>query len=175
VVTQVIDPIRLIETHVQSSLAEVETLTSRSLQIGKVVDAISEIAGQTNLLALKAALEAARAGEVGHGFAVVADEVRKLAEQSANSAYEIGGILNQITTGITAVHDSIGEVAQETHRGTEFSQMAGEALQTIDDITHDIPSSVTSIVGATHQQVAAPKPCANRWIPSPKQALPPIR
>jgi methyl-accepting chemotaxis protein len=155
VVTHVIDSIRLIETRVQSSLAEVETLTAHSLQIGKVVDTISEIAGQTNLLALNAAIEAARAGEVGRGFAVVADEVRKLAEQSANSASEIGGILNQITSGVTAVHASIDEVVEETHRGTEFSQTAGEALQAIDDITRDISSSVTSIVGATHQQVAA--------------------
>jgi methyl-accepting chemotaxis protein len=155
VVTQVIDSIHAIETRVQSSLTEVETLTAHSLQIGKVVDTISEIAGQTNLLALNAAIEAARAGEVGRGFAVVADEVRKLAEQSAKSAHEIGGILNLITSGVTAVHASIDEVVEETHRGTEFSQTAGKALQAIDDITHDISSSVTSIVGTTQQQVAA--------------------
>jgi methyl-accepting chemotaxis protein len=61
-----------------------------------------------------------------------------LAEQSANSASEISGILNQITTGVTAVRASIGEVVEETHRGTKFSQTAGEALQAIDDVSHFI-------------------------------------
>jgi methyl-accepting chemotaxis protein len=155
VVGNVIDSIHQIEIRVESTLNEVETLTSHSQQIGKVVDTIGAIAGQTNLLALNAAIEAARAGEVGRGFAVVADEVRKLAEQSAQSANEINGILNMITTGVTAVRTSIDEVVLETQRGTEFSNTAGKALQAIDDITRDIVASVTAIAEATREQVSA--------------------
>ncbi|MDR1888256.1 MAG: methyl-accepting chemotaxis protein [Zoogloeaceae bacterium] len=155
VVGNVIDSIHLIETRVESTLNEVETLTGHSRQIGKVVETIGAIAAQTNLLALNAAIEAARAGEVGRGFAVVADEVRKLAEQSAQSANEINGILNLVTTGVTAVRAAIDEVVHETQRGTEFSNTAGAALQAIDDITRDIAASVTSIAEATRQQVSA--------------------
>ncbi|MDR2365360.1 MAG: methyl-accepting chemotaxis protein [Zoogloeaceae bacterium] len=155
VVGQVIHSIQAIETRVQSSLSEVETLTEHSRQIEKVVATISTIAGQTNLLALNAAIEAARAGEVGRGFAVVADEVRKLAEQSAHSADEIGSILGQVTTGVTAVRAAISEVVNETRNGTEFSGVAGVALEAIDSITRDIASAVTSIAEATRQQVAA--------------------
>ncbi|MDR2625458.1 MAG: methyl-accepting chemotaxis protein [Zoogloeaceae bacterium] len=155
VVHNVIHSIQAIETRVQSSLSEVETLTEHSRQIEKVVATISAIAGQTNLLALNAAIEAARAGEVGRGFAVVADEVRKLAEQSAHSANEIGDILSHVTTGVTAVRASISEVVNETQNGTEFSSAAGVALEAIEDITHDIARAVTSIAEATRQQVAA--------------------
>ncbi|MCL2524500.1 MAG: methyl-accepting chemotaxis protein [Betaproteobacteria bacterium] len=157
VVDKVIDSIRTIEERVQSSLAEVETLTSYSRQIEKVVATIGQIAGQTNLLALNAAIEAARAGEVGRGFAVVADEVRDLAEQSAGSAREIGDILGHVTTGVAAVRASIGEVVAETCKGTDSSSAAGKALGEIDGITRDIAGAVTSIADVIQQQVAAAK------------------
>jgi methyl-accepting chemotaxis protein len=155
VVDNVIASIRQIQASVQSSLHEVETLTNHSQQIGKVVTTISAIAGQTNLLALNAAIEAARAGEVGRGFAVVADEVRKLAEQSAQSASEIGNILNLVTQGVASVHSAIDAVVDETRRGTEFSVVAGEALVAIDAITRNIVDSATSVTQTIRQQVTA--------------------
>jgi len=155
VVHEVIDSIRVIENRVQSSLSEVETLSAYSYKIEEVVATISAIAGQTNLLALNAAIEAARAGEAGRGFAVVADEVRKLAEQSARSANEIDGILSQITSGVVAVQSSIGEVVGETRKSTEFSGTAGSALEEIESITRNIAGTVTSIANITRQQATA--------------------
>ncbi|MCL2829612.1 MAG: methyl-accepting chemotaxis protein [Betaproteobacteria bacterium] len=155
VVDDVIDSIRVIENRVQSSLSEVKTLSDHSQQIEKVVTTISAIAGQTNLLALNAAIEAARAGEVGRSFAVVADEVRKLAEQSAQSANEIGEILGHVTSGVTAVQASIAEVVVETRKTTESSGAAGAALEEIENITHSIADAVTSIADATQRQSEA--------------------
>ncbi len=170
VVHDVIDSIRVIENRVQSSLSEVETLTAHSHKIEKVVATIGAIAGQTNLLALNAAIEAARAGEVGRGFAVVADEVRKLAEQSAHSANEIGEILGHVTSGVTAVQASIGEVVDETRKSTESSGAAGSALEEIENITRAIADAITSVADATRQQSAAAQSVAHQVTASAQAA-----
>ncbi|MDR1228866.1 MAG: methyl-accepting chemotaxis protein, partial [Azoarcus sp.] len=101
------------------------------------------------------AIEAARAGEVGRGFAVVADEVRKLAEQSANSADEIGKILSEITVGVDAVRTAIGAVVEETQRGAQASGYAGEALDNIENITHSLVENVNTIAESTTEQASA--------------------
>ncbi|MDR3213850.1 MAG: methyl-accepting chemotaxis protein [Azoarcus sp.] len=155
VVHGVIDSIHAVENRVQSSLSEVERLTVHSRKIKTVVSSIGAIAGQTNLLALNAAIEAARAGEVGRGFAVVADEVRKLAEQSANSADEIGKILSEITMGVDAVRASIGTVVEETRRGAQESGTAGEALDDIETITRSLVDNVNSIAESATEQASA--------------------
>ena len=155
VVLELVDSIHRIETHVRASLTEVDSLAGHSHKIEAVVATIAAIAGQTNLLALNAAIEAARAGEVGRGFAVVADEVRKLAEQSAHSASEIGTILGRVTSGVSAVQSSIGEVFEETSKGSESSTVAGEALAEIEHMTREIAITVTSIAEATRKQSAA--------------------
>ncbi len=170
VVHDVIDSIQVIENRVQSSLSEVETLTAHSHKIEKVVATIGAIAGQTNLLALNAAIEAARAGEVGRGFAVVADEVRKLAEQSAHSANEIGEILGHVTSGVTAVQASIGEVVDETRKSTESSGAAGSALEEIENITRAIADAITSVADATRQQSAATQSVAHQVTASAQAA-----
>ena len=162
VVLDVVESMKVIESRVQSSLAEVQALTEHSRQIEAVVATIGAIAGQTNLLALNAAIEAARAGEVGRGFAVVADEVRKLAEQSAHSANEIGGILGRVTSGVGAVASSIGEVVNETSRGTHSSQAAGAALEEIETITRDITATITTIADATREQATATQAMAKQ-------------
>lgn len=155
VVLDVIDSMRDIEYRANSSLSEVEGLVTHSRKIETVVASIGQIASQTNLLALNAAIEAARAGEVGRGFAVVADEVRKLAEQSAQSASEIGLILGQVTSGVTVVQAAISEVVGETRKGAESSTVAGAALEEIESMTHDVASAIAIITEATHEQATA--------------------
>jgi methyl-accepting chemotaxis protein len=155
VVHGVIDSIHAVEVRVQSTLAEVEQLTGNSRKIETVVASIGAIAGQTNLLALNAAIEAARAGEVGRGFAVVADEVRKLAEQSANSADEIGKILSEITIGVDAVRAAIATVVNETQNGAEASGAAGEALDSIEEITRALVDNVSTIAESATEQASA--------------------
>jgi methyl-accepting chemotaxis protein len=162
VVHGVIDSIHAVKARVQSSLTEVERLTEHSRKIETVVASIGAIAGQTNLLALNAAIEAARAGEVGRGFAVVADEVRKLAEQSANSADEIGKILSEITVGVDGVRTAIGAVVEETRRGAQASDSAGEALDDIDDITHSLVENVNTIAESSAEQASAAQSMAEQ-------------
>ncbi len=127
-----VDNMGTINSTVQTISSVIESLGAQSQKIGTIVDTIAAISDQTNLLALNAAIEAARAGEHGRGFAVVADEVRKLAEQSQGAAAEIAQLIVAIQhdteNAVTAMHDGVGQV-------TGGTQAVGDAGKSFTDIS----------------------------------------
>jgi methyl-accepting chemotaxis protein len=125
---QAIDGIR---TKVGASAERVREMGKRSAQIGAIVETIDDIAAQTNLLALNAAIEAARAGEQGKGFAVVADEVRKLAERSSAATKEIGELVHSIQAVVQEAVQSMDEGLKEIDHGVERAGDAGQALNSV--------------------------------------------
>jgi hemerythrin-like metal-binding protein len=154
VVTKSISVMHRIAERVQSSAKTVENLGRRSDEIGAIVGTIEDIADQTNLLALNAAIEAARAGEQGRGFAVVADEVRALAERTTKATREIGQMIKAIQqetkTAVTAMEEGVSEVEQ----GTEEATRSGEALRNIQDEINSLHMQVQQIATAAEEQTA---------------------
>ena len=120
-----------IRTKVGLSASKVAEMGNRSEEIGAIVETIEDIASQTNLLALNAAIEAARAGEQGKGFAVVADEVRKLAERSSLSTKEIAGLIKGIQKTVSEAVSAMQESASEVEAGVVRANSAGEVLNNI--------------------------------------------
>ncbi|MCL5266270.1 MAG: methyl-accepting chemotaxis protein [Chloroflexi bacterium] len=123
----------------------VKELGEHSDQIGKIVETIDDIAEQTNLLALNAAIEAARAGEHGKGFAVVADEVRKLAERAGKATREITQIIQTVQKGTSEAVTAMGEAAKEVEVGSKLSAEAGQALQDILQAVQDSSEQMQGI------------------------------
>lgn len=127
----------------------VKGLGQRSHDIGNIIEMISAIAAQTNLLALNAAIEAARAGEHGKGFAVVADEVRKLAEQSANSTLQISELISQIQEETTHVVQTMSIVTEEVKEGMEVVTHSGDTFneihQSVDQVTKQMNEVAVAI------------------------------
>jgi methyl-accepting chemotaxis protein len=143
-----------IEGTVMESSKIMKALGDRSTQIGEIVTVINDIADQTNLLALNAAIEAARAGEQGRGFAVVADEVRKLAERSAKATAEIGSMIKTIQKDVDGAVSSMDGVKQQVGAEVQFSIQAGDSLHTIVRSVSDLHSMVQQIATATEEMSA---------------------
>lgn len=144
----------LIRESVNDSSKVVNQLGIRSQEIGQIVDVITDISMQTNLLALNAAIEAARAGEHGKGFAVVADEVRKLAEQSRQSAEQIAEIIQQVQGETRSAVTSMEKGSREVEHGTVIMQEAGEAFRNIMNAVQQVAYQMQEVSAASEQMSA---------------------
>ena len=137
---------------IHDAVEVIQTLAQESTQIGSVLEVIRSIAEQTNLLALNAAIEAARAGEQGRGFAVVADEVRLLAQRTQQSTAEIQGMIERLQTNSEAAVKVIDASSQASQRTIEQARQAGESLQQITNGLRNLTGLNASIASATLQQ-----------------------
>ncbi len=146
---------RKIADAVQSSSQIIEELGQQSDQITSIVNTIKEIADQTNLLALNAAIEAARAGEQGRGFAVVADEVRKLAERTSLSTTEIAGMVEKIQNGTRNAVSSMQTGVQQADKGVALANEAGRSIVSIRDGALRVVDVVNDISSSIREQSAA--------------------
>jgi methyl-accepting chemotaxis protein len=146
---------------VQESARTVESLGARSDQIGAIIGTIEDIADQTNLLALNAAIEAARAGEQGRGFAVVADEVRALAERTTRATKEIGEMIKAIQRETKGAVAAMEQGVQQVETGTVEAAKSGDALRDILEQVNDVAMQVNQIATAAEEQTATTSEISN--------------
>ncbi len=139
---------------VEQSADKIYTLGKNSDKIGEIIQVINDIADQTNLLALNAAIEAARAGEQGRGFAVVADEVRKLAERTTNATKEIAKMIKQIQSDTGHAVDSMKKGTEHVENGKKLVNNAGSVLKEIIHSSEQVTDIIVQVAAASEQQSA---------------------
>nr|WP_305733469.1 methyl-accepting chemotaxis protein [Trichlorobacter ammonificans] len=161
IVRSTVDGMNRIADKVRSSAGVVEQLGTRSDQIGAIVATIEDIADQTNLLALNAAIEAARAGEQGRGFAVVADEVRALAERTTKATHEIGQMIKSIQSETRQAVRAMEEGVDEVEVGTAEAAKSGRALEEILERINDVTLQINQIATAAEEQTATTREISN--------------
>ena len=160
VVTQAVTGMQQVSEAVVQAATIITTLGRSSDQIGAIVRVIEDIADQTNLLALNAAIEAARAGEQGRGFAVVADEVRKLAERTTKATKEIGDMIRQIQQDTKSAVASMDEGTNQVGHGVELANKTGEALFQIHSMINSTAGMIQQIASAAEEQSNATRQIA---------------
>ncbi|MEM6755712.1 MAG: methyl-accepting chemotaxis protein [Planctomycetota bacterium] len=155
VVEQTVDGMNAIRDAVASSAQSVNELGKRGEQIGAVIQVINDIADQTNLLALNAAIEAARAGEHGRGFAVVADEVRKLADRTVKATQEIADSIEAVQNETGQAVERMNAGSQRVEQGVDLAQQAGSSLGEIVGNVGELATMIQQIAAAAEEQSAA--------------------
>ncbi len=154
VIAETTQGIGLLANAVNESSVQIRDLERHSEEISSVVNTIREIADQTNLLALNAAIEAARAGEQGRGFAVVADEVRKLAERTALSTAEIANTVSRIQQGTHIAVNGMDQGVEQASQGVSLATQAGDAIGLINEHANRVARTLDSIASAVGTQSA---------------------
>ena len=155
VVQDMINEMRNISEVVNRTAVSINGLGARGEEIGQIIGVINDIADQTNLLALNAAIEAARAGEHGRGFAVVADEVRKLAERTVQATEEVAKSITAIQTETSQAVEQMSEGTERVNEGVTYAEKAGNALEAIVNGSKQVSSMIQSIAAASDQQATA--------------------
>ena len=161
IIQETVDVMKRINERVKESARIIKSLGTRSDQIGEVVGLINDVADQTNLLALNAAIEAARAGEHGRGFAVVADEVRKLAERTTEATREIGDTIAAMQTETKNAVSSMEDGVKEVEVGSVEAEKSGDALNDILKQINAATVEINQIAVASEQQTATTNEIAN--------------
>jgi twitching motility protein PilJ len=141
-----------IREHIQETSKRIKRLGESSQEIGEIVDLISDITEQTNVLALNAAIQAASAGEAGRGFSVVAEEVQRLAERSADATKQIGALVKMIQSD---THDAVAAMEKSTLgvvEGAKLSEMSGQSLKEIEQVSEELSTLINSISVSTQVQ-----------------------
>lgn len=149
------EKMKSISQSVNGTAKVIQELGEKSVQINKIIEVINSISGQTNLLALNAAIEAARAGEAGKGFAVVADEVRKLAEDSQKATKQIEQMILEIVANTKLAVDSMGKGTIEVEEGSKIINESLESLQEIGNSVSVVATNIEEISAATQEQMAS--------------------
>lgn len=160
-VRDTLEGMQRIRSSVQATAKRIKALGDRSLEISEIVNVINDITEQTNLLALNAAIEAARAGEAGRGFAVVADEVRKLAEHSRTATKDIAALIKAIQAETNDAVVVMEEGTKEVEIGAKLADQAGRALDAISSVVRQSAELVQEISLASKQQVRGTEGVAN--------------
>ncbi|NKQ10070.1 methyl-accepting chemotaxis protein [Pseudomonas sp. SST3] len=154
VVEQNIEAMKQLSNNISASCTQIEALNSQTVGIGQILDVIKGISEQTNLLALNAAIEAARAGEAGRGFAVVADEVRSLAHRTQASAQEIHGMIEKLQVGARDSVATMTESQRQSEASVGIANRAGERLSSVTQSIGEIDAMNQSVAAATEEQTS---------------------